>query len=163
MVAHYFSYSERYVDTCLYGWFFLYAIFSCFFSFVLCWSGWSMDGEWGWEAFCIMHTLARTSDECRKPCTEIMWMNLDAVEATIRLITMPVCVPCSFVAAVVSIRLGDTRSLSRIFYFRFHLRPRRILRMSYYYLHNAEKCSLVVSTGIPMKKVFGATLDSLAP
>ena len=30
MVAHYFSYSERYVDTCLYGWF-LYAIFSCFF------------------------------------------------------------------------------------------------------------------------------------
>lgn len=122
-----------------------------------------MDGEWGWEAFCIMHTLARMSDECRKPCTEIMWMNLDAVEATIRLITMPVCVLCSFVAAVVSIRLGDTRSLSRIFYFRFHLRPRRILRMSYYYLHNAEKCSLVVSTGIPMKKVFGATLDSLAP
>ena len=134
-----------------------------FFSFVLCWSGWSMDGEWGWEAFCIMHTLARTSDECRKPCTEIMWMNLDAVEASIRLITMPVCVLCSFVAAVVSIRLGDTRSLSRIFYFRFHLHPRRILRMSYYYLHNAEKCSLVVSTGIPMKKVFGATLDSLAP
>lgn len=54
-------------------------------------------------------------------------MNLDAVEATIRLITLPVCVPCSFVAAVVLIRLDDTRSLSRIFYFRFHLRPRCVL------------------------------------